>query len=376
MTYYPARAVVDLGAIRSNVEMLSARTDAEVMAVVKAEGYGHGMVPAAEAAVAGGATWLGAAHLDDALRLRDAGFELPILTWVYAPGAPLEQVLIRDIDVSVPAVWALNEVVAAAEATRTVARIHVKVDTGMGRNGAAATDLPELFEAVAEVQGRGRVEVVGLWSHMACADSPGSRENARQIANFKAASDLAAEYGIDPEVRHLANSAAALLLDDAHFDLVRPGLAIYGLNPAPNVASNAEFGLQPAMRLEANISLVKDVPAGQGVSYDLTYRTEDESRLAVIPLGYGDGIPRHISNRGQVLAGTELAPIAGRICMDQFVVDVGRDNAARAGDVAVLFGSGEGGEPTAQEWAQATGTISYEIVTRISPRIPRVYLPF
>lgn len=373
MTYYPARVTVDLGAIRANVAALRERTSAAVMAVVKADGYGHGLVPVARNAIAGGAQWLGTAHLTEALALRRAGLTASILAWLYGPGAPLADCVTHDIDVSVPALWALEEVVAAARVVGKRARIHLKVDTGMGRNGVTASEYPALLDAAVEAQRSGAVAVVGLWSHLACADHPEHEANAAQLAAFQTAIAQAEAAGAKLEVRHLANSAATLLSPEYHFDLVRPGLATYGLTPAPERGSAQDFGLQPAMTLSADLALVKDVGAGQGVSYDLTYTTTRATRLGVVPLGYGDGIPRHVSNRAQIFAGGSTVPLVGRVCMDQFVVDLGPGSSAAAGAEVILFGPGARGESTAQDWAEAAETISYEIVTRLGPRLPRVY---
>ena len=369
-----AVARVDLGAIRSNVAALAGGTSAEVMAVVKADGYGHGLVPSAQAAVEGGATWLGTALLDEALALRAAGLTGPrVLAWLMGPGEAWAEALQADVDVSVNAEWALAEVVAAARETGVTARVHLKVDTGLSRGGAAVADWPSLVVAARKAEAEGAVHVVGLWSHFAYADAPGHPTIARQADVFREAVAHAEGAGIDPEVRHLANSAATLTAPDQHFDLVRPGIAVYGLSPVPDVAGPAHYGLRPAMTLAADLVLVKRVPAGTGVSYGHTYTTDRETTLGLVPLGYADGVPRNASNLGPVLAAGRTRTVAGRVCMDQLVLDLGDDPAA-AGDEVVLFGTGEDGGPTAQDWAAATGTISYEIVTRVGPRVPREYL--
>ncbi|HEX4700006.1 MAG TPA: alanine racemase [Actinomycetes bacterium] len=369
-----AVARVDLGAIRSNVAALAGGTSAEVMAVVKADGYGHGLVPSARAAVEGGATWLGTALLDEALALRAAGLTEPrVLAWLMGPGEAWAEALHADVDVSVNAEWALAEVAAAARDTGVTARVHLKVDSGLNRGGAAAADWPDLVVAARKAEAEGVVRVVGLWSHFAYADAPGHPTIARQADVFRDAVAHAESAGIDPEVRHLANSAATLTAPDQHFDLVRPGIAVYGLSPVPHVAGPAHYGLLPAMTLAADVVLVKRVPAGSGVSYGHTYTTDRETTLGLVPLGYADGVPRNASNLGPVLAAGRTRTVAGRVCMDQLVLDLGDDPAA-AGDEVVLFGTGEDGGPTAQDWAAATGTISYEIVTRIGPRVPREYL--
>jgi alanine racemase len=369
-----AVARVDLGAIRSNVAALAGGTSAEVMAVVKADGYGHGLVPSAQAAVEGGATWLGTALLDEALALRAAGLTEPrVLAWLLGPGEAWGDALQADVDVSVNAEWALAEVVAAARETGVTARVHLKVDSGLNRGGAAVTDWPDLVVAARKAEAEGTVRVVGLWSHLAYADAPGHPTIARQADVFRDAVAHAEAAGIDPEVRHLANSAATLTAPDQHFDLVRPGIAVYGLSPVPDVAGPAQYGLRPAMTLAADLVLVKRVPAGSGVSYGHTYTTDRETTLGLVPLGYADGVPRNASNLAPVLAAGRTRTVAGRVCMDQLVLDLGDDPAA-AGDEVVLFGTGEDGGPTAQDWAAATGTISYEIVARVGPRVPREYL--
>lgn len=346
----------------------------QVMAVVKGDAYGHGLLPVARAALQGGATWLGAAQMSEALQLRRAGITAPILTWLHAPGAPYAEALQADLDVSVPAAWALQEIAAAARATGITARVHLKVDTGLGRGGAFLAQWTELLAAAMRLQAESVVQVVGVWSHLARADEVGHPSVAAQVQVFEEAVARAEAAGADLQVRHLANSAGTLTAPQTHYDLVRPGIAMYGLSPAPQTHPSAQIGLVPAMRLEAQVHLTKEAPAGQGVSYGHTYTTSEPTALAVIPLGYADGIPRHVSNAAPVLLGGRRHRIAGRVCMDQFVLDVGRHAEVSAGDIAVLFGSGQDGEPTAQDWAEAAGTISYEIVSRLGTRVPRIYV--
>jgi alanine racemase len=364
--------VVDLDAIRRNVALLRASTTAEVMAVVKADGYGHGLVPSARAALSGGASWLGVAQIDEALALRAAGISAPVLAWLWAPdeGDAVEQAVAGGVDVSVSSRWALDTVVARARAAGRSARIHLKIDTGLSRNGVYVRDWPDVIAATLAAVAAGDVEVVGLWSHFAYADAPGHPTIGKQLDAFRAAIELAEDAGLRPQYRHIANSAASLTLPDAHFDMVRPGVAIYGLNPVPDVPAP---GLRPAMSLRSHVALAKRVEAGEGVSYGHQYTTAQETTLALVPLGYADGIPRHASDRGPVLVGGHWGQVSGRVCMDQFVVDVG-DADVHDGDAVVVFGSGESGEPTAQDWADAVGTIHYEIVTRIGARVPRRYV--
>ena len=371
----PACAQVDLDAITSNVAALKGRAgSAEVMAVVKADAYGHGLVPSARAAVRGGATWLGVAQLPEAVELKQAGLDVPVLSWLHVPGQDFAEALALGVDLGVSTQWALDQVLAAAGATGRTARVHLKVDTGLGRNGAWGTDLDAILAGAARAQSEGALEVVGIFSHFAYADAPDHPTVRAQQQRFGEVLDHAARAGIRPHVRHLANSAATLTNPSAHYDLVRPGVSVYGLSPVPDLGSPEDFGLREAMRLLARLSSVKDCPAGQGISYGHTYTTTTDTRLGLVPMGYSDGIPRHASGVGPVQVGGRRHTIAGRVCMDQVVLDLGPGSTAVAGDEAVLFGVGAEGEPTAQDWARAIGTINYEIVTRVGSRVPRAYL--
>lgn len=368
-----AEARIDLDAIRDNVATLAAcARNAEVMAVVKADGYGHGMVESARAAVSGGATWLGVATIEEALAIRGAGLTTRTLAWLIAPAERWADAVAADVDLSANATWTVERIIEAAQQAGCQARVHLKVDTGLGRAGAQPHDWPDLIDSALKAEADGHLKVVGLWSHFAYADEPGHPTIARQLATFTEAVEFAERRGATPEIRHLANSAATLTLPAAHFDVVRPGLAVYGLTPVPQDGPPSVHGLRPAMTLTAQIILAKRVPAGHGVSYGHEYHTGRDTTLAVVPLGYADGIPRAATNRGPVTLGGKTRTIAGRVCMDQFVLDVGNDTV-QAGDEVIVFGPGVDGEPTAEEWAQAVGTISYEIVTRIGPRVPRVY---
>jgi alanine racemase len=367
-------ATVDLDAIRDNVANLCRRTgSAQVMAVVKADGYGHGMLPVATASVEAGAEWLGVAFVDEALALRAAGVQVPVLAWLVAPGDDVVAAADAGIDISLSADWGLEAAAAAAEITGRPTRVHLKVDTGLGRAGVTAAEWPLLAEAAAKREADGTIEVIGVWSHLAYADAPGHATIARQVAAFDEALAVAGRAGLRPQLRHLANSAATLALPATHFDLVRPGVAVYGLSPGPEVGTASSLGLRPAMRLTARVALAKQVPAGQGVSYAHRYTTSAATTLALVPLGYADGVPRHATNLGPVQVNGRRFSVSGTVCMDQFVVDVG-DLPVAAGDEVVLFGPGDDGEPTAEDWAAAVGTINYEIVTRIGPRVPRRYI--
>ncbi|MDA8436467.1 MAG: alanine racemase [Actinomycetales bacterium] len=364
-----AVATVDLDALRSNLARCAEAADgAQVMAVVKADAYGHGLVPCARAALEGGATWLGAALPTEAIALRDAGVGGRVLTWLAVPGAPFAGCLTRDVDVSVSALWALEEVCAAARATGVRARVHLKADTGLSRNGATPDEWPALVSAARVMEAEGLVEVVGLWSHLASADAPTHPSVARQLDVFDEALGLAEAAGLRPEVRHLANSAGTLGVPRSHHDLVRVGIAMYGLSPGADIGTARDLGLRPVMTLRARLASVKRIRAGAGVSYGHEYTASRDTTVGLVPLGYADGIPRAAANAGPILAAGAVRTVAGRVCMDQVVVDLG-DDEAEPGDEVVVFGAGG---PSADDWAAACGTIGYEIVTRIGPRVPRV----
>jgi len=375
-----AAAHIELGAISANVARIrEIASPAHVMAVVKAEGYGHGLVQSANAAQAGGATWLGVAFLEEALMLRAAGIGGRILCWLAVPGEPLGEAISADVDLSASAPWMVSELANAALSVGRVARVHLKVDTGLSRGGATVADWPKLLLAAMTAEADGYIKIVGVWSHLVHGDQPSHSATARQIAAFSDAVDYAWREGVRPEVRHLANSGGLLCVPEARFDVVRAGLAVYGLSPVPHEQDSAALGLRPAMTLTARLALTKDVPAGTGVSYGHRYITSEATKLGLVPMGYADGIDRKATNVAEVLirgrSGNVRRTISGTVCMDQFVVDLGLDAADdfAAGDEVVLFGPGDEGEPTAQDWADALGTISYEIVTRIGVRVPRVY---
>ncbi|MFI1045554.1 alanine racemase [Streptomyces griseoruber] len=373
-----ARAEIDLGALRANVRTLRAKAPgAAFMAVVKADGYGHGALACARAAVQAGAGWVGTATPEEALALRGSGAlpaDVRIMCWLWTPGGPWREAVEADLDVSVSGLWALEEVMLAAHAARRPARVQLKADTGLGRNGCQpGEDWDRLVAAALEAEEGGLLRITGLWSHFACADEPGHPSVAAQLGLFREMVAYAEARGVRPEVRHIANSPATLTVPESHFDLVRPGVAMYGLSPSPQLGSAADLGLRPVMTLAASLALVKQVPGGHGVSYGHHYMTPGATTLGLVPLGYADGIPRHASGTGPVLVAGKWRTVAGRIAMDQFVVDLGGDEPG-AGAPAVLFGPGDRGEPTAEDWAQAAGTIGYEIVTRIGARVPRVYV--
>jgi alanine racemase len=370
-----AEIVVDLDAIAHNVATLRGRVreqspDTLMMTVVKADGYGHGLVESGRAARAGGADWLGVAVLEEALALREAGDTAPMLAWLAVPGEDYADAVEAGVDLTAYSIDQVEAVAAAARSVGRRARLQLKIDTGLSRGGATEAAWPALVEAAADAEQTGAVQVTGIWSHFACSDEPDHPSNELQEKAFVQALKVVDAVGIEPEVRHLSNSAGALLRPWSAYDMVRCGIASYGLSPAPDVVTSPELGLVPAMTARARLVMVKRLTAGASVSYGHTWTTVRDTTVGLVPVGYGDGVPRHASSNAHVLASGEQRPVVGRVCMDQLVVDLD-DAAAVAGDPVVLFGTGDDGAPTAQDWAEACGTISYEIVTRIGGRFTR-----
>ena len=365
-----AQARVDPDAISENTAAFTRRVaPAAVMAVVKAGGYGHGAVPAARAALAGGATWLGVVQVREALELRDAGIDAPVLVMMAIDADDHVAAIRRGVDVSAGTAEMVRRLAEAAAAAGRPARVHLKADTGMNRGGATREDWRSVVDAALRAQADGHLDVVGLWSHFASSDDPGNPSIASQVTVFREATEIAEKAGITPEVRHLANTAAAIGVPEARFDLVRVGGGVYGLSTLPG---GAPGWLTPAMTLKARLIQVKRVPPGQGVSYNHRYVTSRQTTLGLLPLGYADGVPRGATNLRLAFARGRRWQIAGTVCMDQLVIDFG-DEPVETGEEVILFGPGDRGEPTAQEWSEALGTISYEIVTGIGPRVPRSY---
>jgi len=366
----PAEALVNLGTVRDNVTGLRRQAGgADVMAVVKSDAYGHGLIPVARAALAGGAGWLGVIRVDEALALRGAGLTAPVLCLMSVPGGPHEEAIRHDVDLGAGSAGMVAEIAAAAGRAGRPARIHLKADTGMSRGGATMPDWPAVVAAALAAQAAGQVRVVGLWSHLACADMPGHPSTDAQIGVFREAVALAERAGVRPEVRHLANTPATLTLPQTRFDLVRCGGGTVGL---PTLPGPMPAWLRPAMTVRARLVQVKEVPPGAGVSYGHRYVTSSRSTLGLVPVGYAEGVPRDASGLVQVYARGRRWFISGTVSMNQFVVDFGPEPAGE-GDEVLLFGPGDSGEPTAQDWADAVGTISYEIATGFGGRLPRSY---
>ena len=398
---YPSSAAVDLAAIRHNLGVLRAAAPGALqLATVKANAYGHGLLPVARAALDGGADWLGVAQLAEAFTLRrgldEAGVaraEAPILAWISTSSSDFVAAIEADIDLSVSWTWVLADICAAARQVGRPARVHVKIDTGMSRAGSTLADLPALAAALRMAADDGLVDVVGAWSHMSRADDPseaGNASTASHVRIFEEGLAILADAGVTPRIRHLSATSGILWHPEAHYDMVRAGIGLYGLSPDPAVATSEQLGLIPALELRAPLTSVKVIEEGTPASYGGTWVAPTRRWIGLVPLGYGDGILRAVSNRARVVVHTASgpfnAPIVGRVCMDQFMVDLGpaegspgtptaRSGQAPAapGDIATLFGSGAGGEALADDWAQAAGTINYEIVTHLGAHIPRIY---
>ncbi|MGA1813505.1 alanine racemase [Frondihabitans sp. 4ASC-45] len=359
---------IDTAALRQNVQVLRAAVaPAKVMTVVKANAYGHGAVACALAFEDAGVDWLGVVDLDEATALRAGGVKLPILAWLHAPGETFERAVQHDITPGISDLAQLEACVAAG-----VPRVHLCLDTGLSRNGAVESEWPALFDRAAEL--RDRITVEGVMSHLS---NTSPQEDGHQMASFVTAAGMLGERGITPPLQHLAASAASVSYGASRITMVRIGLASYGLSPFAD-RSPGDLGLRSALTLSAPVIGIKEVAAGEGTSYGYTWRAERDTRLALLPLGYADGIERHAGNRAFALIGGELRPVVGRIAMNSMTVDIGPEPtdagaAVHLGDEAILFGDATVGHPTAFDWAESTGTINYEVVARLSPRLPRSY---
>ncbi len=361
-------AVIDLDAIASNVRRVRDRAaGARVIAVVKADGYGHGAVEVARAALRGGAELLGTADIGEAFELRSAGIDAPVLSWLHADDTDFVDAIDAGISLGVSNARELERIAAAAGSGRP-AHIHLKFDTGLSRNGIARSDWVGVVDATRAAVETGRVELAGCFTHLS---NTSDGDDRAAVAVFERALELVRSRGLEPRMVHAAATAAALAVPESRFDTIRLGIGMYGFSPVPSVPA-ADVGLRPAMRLLSRVAAVKTVEPGSGVSYGYQYRTHERSTLALVPLGYADGVPRQASSRGEVSIRGRRHRVAGRIAMDQFVVDVGEE-PVEAGDEVVVFGDPATGVPSASEWAEHAGTIDYDIVTRIGRRVRRVY---
>ena len=367
--------IVDLDAIAHNLATMTAKvtrhddTRPLVMCVVKADAYGHGMIPVARKLESVGADYLGVADIAEALALRNAGIDLPILAWLHSPRETFAAALSAGIELGVANIEQLDRIATAAKQSGRVARVHLKIDTGLGRNGSTEAEWHALLERVKELVAAGLVQTVGIFSHLSCTSEA---DDLRQIRRFEVAIDAARAADVTFELRHLTASDGSMNYPQATYDMVRIGVALYGLSPFVEHTS-ADFGLVPAMTATALVTQTKRVPAGEGVSYGYMHRTAAESTLALVPVGYAEGLPRDASGSASVAIKGKRYAVASRIAMDQFVLDVG-DDEVRAGDQVVLFGDPAAGVPSADDWARACDSINYEIVTRMGGRFNRRYL--
>ena len=360
---------VNLNAIANNIKLVKSKTPAQILAVVKADAYGHGLIPVAKCAIDAGATWLGVALLEEAILLREAGIKAPIISWLTPPSSDFKKAIELDIDLAIPSLKHLELIVAAGKALGKKPRVHIEVDTGMTRGGL----LGEWSEFLIAASGA-EIDVVGFWSHFARADEPEQPFNQQQLDTFHKRLAVLISQGVNPQFVHIANSAAALTNQEAYKNIVRWGIGLYGLSPdVKSMGDSQKLNLKPAMKLKAKLHLVKEVEAGAQVGYGGTATVNSDTKIGVVTMGYADGIPRSASNSAGVFIDGKRAPLLGRVSMDQFVVDLGKDSNAKTGDEVVIFGDGSAGEYTVDEWASAAGTINYEIVTRIGPRVPRIY---
>jgi alanine racemase len=362
-----AEFLVDLSALTTNVSRLKKECATDLLAVVKADAYGHGLIRVAQAALKAGASWLGVALLEEAITLRENGVDAPILAWLVSPGSDFDSAISHNIDLGVSSLKGLREISESAKRVGKKARIHIEVDTGMTRGGF----LDEWDELLRE--DFANFDVIGIFSHLARADEPGEKQNEDQLERFRQMVKELQDIGVDPAIKHLANSAATIKDKDSYFNMVRTGIAMYGLSPdVAHLGTSKDLGIRPVGQLRAKLHLVKKVPKGSPVGYGASAYTESDTKLGVVTMGYADGIPRIAQGAGVFVKGKK-APIIGRVSMDQFVVDLGSDSTAQTGDWVIVFGDGSHGEYTADDWGRASSSINYEIVTRIGPRVPRIY---
>jgi len=364
----PNAAYINYQNISNNVAQICELTNKPVMAVVKADAYGHGLIKSSQAALLGGAQWLGVALLSEAIEIRRAGISAPLLAWLTPPGTDFESAIKNEIDLSISSLQHLKEIYAASLRVGLIARVHLKVDTGMSRSGAL-DEFPELVSELNRLTSTNEIELVGTWSHFACADEPAHLLNAEQIKRFNSALEYMNDENLNPGIRHIANSAAIIGLPEAKFDLVRAGLIIYGLSPI-NI-SPKNLSLKPAMELRARLLLVKEIPQGATVGYGATVQVKKATKIGIVTFGYADGLPRSTDGSAYFLHNNLPAHLIGRVSMDQCAIDLGIDSSAKAGDEVLIFGE----KLLVNELAKAAGTISYEIVSGIGSRTPRIPVP-
>ncbi len=362
--------IIDLDAIVDNFENFKNRAGgARVLAVVKANAYGHGLYEVALKLETAKVDYFGVADVDEALHLREGGIETPVLAWLHDPNDRFTEALDANVDLGVANIEQLERIADAARITGKVAKLHLKVDTGLSRNGSSIEEWPALVAATIDLVGQGLVETVGVFSHLS---STSETDDRAQIAAFDAAVEQARALGLEFELRHLTASDGTLSYPEANYEMVRIGVGLYGLSPFADHHS-AEYALRPAMTAKALVTQVKRVQAGAGISYGYLARTNAETTLALVPVGYAEGLPRNASGKAEVSINGKRYKIESRIAMDQFVIDVGDDEVV-AGDEVVIFGDPASGVPSADDLAAAADTFTYEIVTRMGGRFRVTYL--
>jgi alanine racemase len=359
---------IDLEVIANNYKTIKKLTGGQVLAIVKADAFGHGMIEVSKKLESIGVDILGTADIDEAMELRHAGIKSPIMAWLHGKNTQFEEAISNDIELGASALATLEKIGAAANKVGKVAKVHLKVDTGLGRNGSDLASWPALIEKAVELSTSGAIELVGVFSHLS-----GTSENddLEQLRVFEEAIETAAKLGAKFKIRHIAASLAALRHPSTRLDMVRVGAAMYGIDPSPEVIAR-DFGLLPAMRVSSELVHVKKVPAGHGISYGYLHRTKAESTLALVPFGYTEGFPRVATGKAEVSLNGKKYPVLARVAMDQFILDLGTDSA-EVGDEVVIIGDSTRGEPSAEDLARAAGTINYEIVTKMGGRAKRVF---
>jgi alanine racemase len=367
----PTRAIVDLGAISFNIQSLKKHVKAGpgFMAVVKADAYGHGLVPVARTAYLAGADWLGVALLEEGIKLRKAGIKLPILVLGEALPRGADRFVQYNITATVCSPESLLALDQAAEMSDGQAAVHIKVDTGMGRIGLVPRDVLPFVERALSLR---NISVEGLFSHFASVDEKDKGFSYHQLDQFKEVIAALEGRGMHIPLKHFASSAATIDFPESYFDMVRPGISLYGVYPSTEV--DHSVSLQPAMTMKTAITFIKEVEKGVAVSYGRTFETQRRSRIATLPVGYADGYPRLLSNRGEVLVAGTRAPIVGRVCMDMMLIDVTDIPEANVGSEVILFGRQNSEEILVDEIAEKAGTISHEIFCGITKRVPKEYL--
>lgn len=410
MSHFPAKVFVKKDALINNFKVCQkAVNGCEVMAIVKANAYGHGLCQSALCFLEAGANWFGVAKMSEALELRKFFNQISkkphILTWLYGPDAPFDEMVKNELTLSVSTKWEVELICKAADDLGYInhsktPRIHLKIDTGFTRNGFTLDDplLYETLDLIKQNQANGKIVLEGLWSHFACSDDKDDSQYSKITNNqnelFQKAIDIVEnQYGLNVRFKHICASSGIINYPQMHYNMVRPGIMLYGLSPNPKKQDISKYGYKKAMKLEVQMNNVKDIKKGSGVSYGHCYHVKEDTKIGIVPLGYADGIMRYASgindydkivftihqNNSQVQTSGDNLPkhfagahIAGRICMDQFMIDLGKDSIAKAGDWAILFGRGAN-QTSVDDWAKATDTINYEIITKITNEAPRIY---